>query len=96
MAMTPKEELIEAIEQSPDELVRALLELLRVMQRQQSPVEMTMPLQEETEPKAASRLHRKQGILVIETDKLDELDINTFISDVREERIQNQIGQFKS
>jgi hypothetical protein len=36
MAMTPKEELIQVIEQSLDELVRALLELLRVMQRQQS------------------------------------------------------------
>ncbi|MEB3356431.1 MAG: hypothetical protein VKK04_06870 [Synechococcales bacterium] len=36
MAMTPKQELIQAIEQSSDELVRALLELLRVMQRQQS------------------------------------------------------------
>lgn len=34
--MTPKEELIQAIEQSPDDLVRALLELLMVLQRQQS------------------------------------------------------------
>ena len=34
MAMTPREELIQAIEQSPDELVRALLELLQVMQQQ--------------------------------------------------------------
>lgn len=34
--MTPKEELIQAIKQSPDELVRALLELLKVLQRQQS------------------------------------------------------------
>ncbi|NCJ08280.1 hypothetical protein GS597_17560 [Synechococcales cyanobacterium C] len=34
--MTPKEKLIQAIEQSPDELVRALLELVRVMQRQSS------------------------------------------------------------
>lgn len=32
--MTAKEQLIQAIEQSPDELVRALLELLRVMQSQ--------------------------------------------------------------
>lgn len=32
--MTPKEELIQAIEHSPDDLVRALLALLRVMQRQ--------------------------------------------------------------
>jgi hypothetical protein len=34
--MTPKETLIQAIERSPDDLVQALLELLRVMQRQQS------------------------------------------------------------
>lgn len=32
--MTPKEELIEAIERSPDDLVRALLGLVRVLQRQ--------------------------------------------------------------
>lgn len=36
--MTPKEELIQAIERSPEELVWALLELLRVMQRQPSSV----------------------------------------------------------
>lgn len=34
--MAPKEELIQAIERSPDDLVRALLELLKVLQRQQS------------------------------------------------------------
>lgn len=33
--MTPKEELIQAIERSPDDLVRALLALLKVLQRQQ-------------------------------------------------------------
>ena len=32
MAMTPKQELIQAIEQSPDELVQALLGLLKVLQ----------------------------------------------------------------
>jgi hypothetical protein len=43
--MTPKEELIQAIERSPDELVRALLELLRVMQ----PFSEAMsPVQQET------------------------------------------------
>ncbi len=34
--MTPREELIQAIEQSPDEMVRALLELLKSLQRQRS------------------------------------------------------------
>ncbi|NJL57836.1 hypothetical protein HC928_23920 [bacterium] len=32
--MTPKEELIEAIERSPDDVIRALLELVKVLQRQ--------------------------------------------------------------
>lgn len=34
--MTPKEELIQAIKRSPDELVQVLLALLQVVQRQQS------------------------------------------------------------
>ncbi|NDJ20027.1 hypothetical protein GS601_22575 [Myxacorys almedinensis A] len=37
--MTPKEELIQAIERSPDEVVQALLELLTVLQRQPFAVE---------------------------------------------------------
>jgi hypothetical protein len=32
--MTPKEELIQAIEESPDEIVRSLLEILQALQRQ--------------------------------------------------------------
>jgi hypothetical protein len=32
--MTPKEELIQAVQQSPDNLVQALLELLKVLQQQ--------------------------------------------------------------
>ncbi|MGD1953209.1 MAG: hypothetical protein ACFB14_26720 [Leptolyngbyaceae cyanobacterium] len=30
--MTPKEELMQVIEQSPDELIRAMLDLIKVMQ----------------------------------------------------------------
>lgn len=45
--MTPKEELIQAIEQSPDGLVRVLLELLREMQ-QQSSSEEESPAQQKT------------------------------------------------
>lgn len=45
--MTPKEELIQAIERSPDDLVWALLGLLRVLKRQQSP-ETVPPAQEKT------------------------------------------------
>jgi hypothetical protein len=39
------------------------------------------------------RLYRKHGVLVIETGELNEFDINAFISEMREERIQEQIGK---
>lgn len=44
--MNPKEELIQAIERSPDDLVRALLELLKVLQ-QRSP-EAVSPVEQKT------------------------------------------------
>jgi hypothetical protein len=42
---------------------------------------------------AHSRLQRKQGVLVIDTGAVSEFDINAFIGEMREERIQDQIGQ---
>lgn len=42
---------------------------------------------------AHSRLQRKQGVLVIDTGGASEFDINAFIGEMREERIQDQIGQ---
>ncbi|WP_414530492.1 hypothetical protein [Nodularia chucula] len=45
--MTPKEELIQAIERSPDELVCALLQLLNVLQSRRSP-EVVSPVEQKT------------------------------------------------
>jgi hypothetical protein len=39
------------------------------------------------------RLFRKQGVLVIEAGESSEFDINKFISEMREERIQSQIKE---
>jgi hypothetical protein len=41
---------------------------------------------------AHSRLQRKQGVLVIDTGEASDFDINAFIGEMREERIQDQIG----
>jgi hypothetical protein len=38
-----------------------------------------------------SRLQRKQGVVVIDTGEDSEFDINAFIGEMREERIQDQI-----
>jgi hypothetical protein len=43
-----------------------------------------------------SRLQRKQGMLVIDMGGDSEFDINAFIGEMREERIQDQIGQSKN
>jgi hypothetical protein len=91
--MTAKEELIQAIERSPDELVYTLLEILKVLQRQSGQPTQAEPASHE---QGVSRLHRKQGVLVIETGALEGVDVNAFIGEMREERIQKQMGQVNS
>jgi hypothetical protein len=91
--MSPKEELIQAIEQSPNEVIEALLMLLKVFQGQSSDknqvAQPTLPSREIAEN--SQRLSRKQEILVIETGDASGFDINEFIHEIREERIQHQI-----
>lgn len=38
------------------------------------------------------RVYRKEGILVVETEPISNLDINNFIGKLREERIQDQVS----
>jgi hypothetical protein len=83
--VTPKEELIQAIERSPDELVRSLLDALHALQRN--------PSTESKQPVQGKRMFRKQGVLVIEAGESSGLDISTFISEMREERIQSQLKE---
>ncbi|KAM3105159.1 MULTISPECIES: hypothetical protein [unclassified Phormidesmis] len=97
--MTPKEELIQAIDKSPDQVVRTLLEILRVLQRQSTPAtHQSRQVASSNHETISPRLHRKQGVLVIETGQLEGLDLEGFdldalIGEMREERIQNQIEQ---
>jgi hypothetical protein len=83
--VTPKEELIQAIERSPDEIVRSLLETLHALQQN--------PSTESTQPAQGKKMFRKQGVLVIEAGASSELDISTFINEMREERIQSQLRE---
>jgi hypothetical protein len=95
--MTPKQELIHAIERSPDEMVYTLLEILKVLQRQSVlTVDEPNPAESLKHEQASPRLHRKQGILVIETGAFARFDVNAFIGEMREERIQDQIRQVNS
>jgi len=83
--MTLKEKLIQAIERSPDRILEQLLEVLQTLQLE--------PIEDEI---YSARLHRKQGILVIQTGVKDDLDLNQLIYEMREERIQDQIQHINS
>ena len=91
--MTAKQELIHLIERSPNELVYTLLEILKVLQRQSGHLTQAEPARHE---QGRVRLCRKQGVLVIETGGLEGFDINAFIGEMREERIQEQMEQVNS
>lgn len=90
--MTAKQELIQLIERSPNELVYTLLEILKVLQRQSGQLTQAEPESHEQRV----RLCRKQGVLVIETGVLEGVDINALIGEMREERIQEQMEQVNS
>jgi hypothetical protein len=62
--VTPKEGLIQAIERSPDEIVRSLLKKLHALQQDTST--------ESTQPAQGKRMYRKQGVLVIEATQRAE------------------------
>ena len=88
--MTKKEELIQSIQRSPDEVVSALWE--RLQELQQSLSEASNTQEDSKGSKCSQRLHRKQGVLVIETGASSQLDIKGLVDEIREERIQKQIG----
>ncbi|MGB3291574.1 MAG: hypothetical protein WBB01_01125 [Phormidesmis sp.] len=94
-AMTPREELIQSIQTAPDDIIFSLLDVLKgLQQRSDNGVQADVLDVEVAQPEQISdRLHEKNGFLVIETGEVSDLDINAFIKEMREERIQNQIDR---
>lgn len=43
-------------------------------------------------PSKESKIYRKSGILVLDAELPENFDLNTFIDDLREERIQDQMA----
>lgn len=98
--MTPKEELIQAIETSSDDIISALLETLKTWRNASSPptgnpTENGCP---EDGASSSGRLVLKNGILVFKPDCSETLpiDTNELIRKMREERIQSQLGPLGS
>lgn len=77
MTMTPKEELIQAIERSPDDLVRATLEFLEVWQKQHPDLPSHLPEASVSQPKydfsdLAGRLTWRRDAVAVQKKLRDE------------------------
>ena len=89
--MTPREELIQAIQTSPDNVVSELLIALKRLKPQS---QKDIPDLNLAPPEQVSdRLREKNGFLVVETEGSKDFDINGFIKEMREERIQKFVDQ---
>ena len=76
---------------SPEQFMnQAVSERLLSLRREHS---KSVELRENNKSTFLPRLYRKGGILVVETEQLSEFDINAYISQMREERIQEEIGK---
>ena len=73
-------------------VMQVMSERLMLLKQQKSNDAIVLNI---TEPLLSdrSRLHRKKGVLVIQTEPLTGFDVNPFVSDMREERIENQTRQ---
>jgi len=76
---------------SPEQFMnQAVSERLISLRREQS---KSVESRKNDESTFLPRLYRKGGVLVIETEQLSGFDINAYISQMREERIQEEIGK---
>ncbi len=73
-------------------VMQVMSERLTLLKQQRNTDAIALPVAEPL-PSDRSRLHRKNGVLVIQTDPLNGFDINAFVGEMREERIQDQIRQ---
>ncbi|MBD2770881.1 hypothetical protein [Iningainema tapete] len=53
---------------------------------------MNIPPQLQKSTLELPKVYRKEGILVIETEPIENLDINALINELREERIREQMA----
>jgi len=97
--MTPREQLIQEVLQAPDFLVTALLKFLRLVSAGQMGMahRLTQLVEsfeesESADSGVAPALVHKGSALVVGGELSENLDVNQFISDFREERIHEQMG----
>ena len=72
-------------------ILQAVTEKVTALNQQNAEATIQVPQAHSSTPQQP-RVYRKEGILVIETEPINNLDINAFINELREERIRGQIA----
>jgi len=72
-------------------ILQAVVEKVTALNQQntQATTQISQAVQSSTSQQ--SKIYRKEGILVVETEPINNIDINAFIDELREERIQEQM-----
>ena len=74
-------------------VVQVVSEKLTVLRQQKSRTVEPSHSNDLSSQSKRTRMYREHGVLVVETGQLSEFDMNGVIGEMREERIQEQIGK---
>jgi len=85
--MTVEERVVKVLRGLSDRRQQEVLNFVEFLQMREQPTESTTAESKKLRDKT-SRLIRKDDVLVIETQPLGSVNVNQFINDLREERIQ--------
>ncbi|MBD1809474.1 hypothetical protein H6F98_29055 [Microcoleus sp. FACHB-SPT15] len=72
-------------------ILQAVTEKVTALNQQNTEATIQVPEVHSSTPQQP-RVYRKDGILVIETEPINNLDLNAFIDELREERIREQMA----
>ncbi len=72
-------------------ILQAVTEKVTALNQQNAEATIQVP-QAHSSTSGQPKVYRKEGILVIETEPINNLDINAFIDELRAERIREQMA----
>lgn len=73
-------------------ILQAVTEKVTALNQQNTQTTAHLPQAVQSLTSQQPKIYRKEGILVVETEPINNLDIDAFIDGLREERIQEQMA----
>ena len=72
-------------------ILQAVAEKVTALNQQNIETTARLPQAVQASTSQQPKIYRKEGILVVETEPINNIDINAFIDELREARIQEQM-----